>query len=234
MARLPVILSTDSPAQSWRVLISKNIAWIKKLRLLDFNLAYEERGSGLPLLLIHGYPLNRHLWHPQLTGLADSVRVIAPDLRGHGDSEMGIASHSMTQLALDCFDFVAALNIQKPFVVCGLSMGGYIAMAMLRLHPERIAAAIFTATRSDADTPEGKVSRQQSIGLVREKGTEPIISSMLPRLLSPQTLVSHPELVHQAREIMSSISVSSVIKDLEGLKIAPIPLQILPLSPSPY
>jgi 3-oxoadipate enol-lactonase len=194
---------------------------MRKIKLSDFTLAYDESGSGLPLLLIHGYPLNRHLWQSQLSGLVDTARVIAPDLRGHGDSGMGNADHSMTQLAQDCFDFVAALGIQQPFAVCGLSMGGYIAMAMLRLHPERLAAAIFTATRSAADSSEVKDSRQKSIQLVQEQGAAPIISTMLPRLLSPQTTENRHDIVNQAHEVMASIKAITVIKDLEGLMTRP-------------
>lgn len=194
---------------------------MQKIKLSDFTLAFDESGSGPPLLLIHGYPLNRHLWQSQLTGLADTVRVIAPDLRGHGDSETGNQSHTMEQLAQDCFDFITAVRIQQQLVICGLSMGGYVAMAMLRLHPERIAAVIFTATRPAADTLEARANRQKSIQLVQEQGTAPIISSMLPRLLSPETNSNRPDLASQAHEVMISIKTSTVIKDLEGLMTRP-------------
>lgn len=192
-----------------------------KVKLSDFTLVYELRGAGLPLLFIHGYPLNRSLWEPQLTGLSDKVRIITPDLRGHGDSEAGSAAHSMHQLAQDCFELITLLGITQPFVVCGLSMGGYIAMAMLRIHPQRIAGLILTATRSTADTPEVKASRDKSIQLAQQEGPGPIIEAMLPRLLSPKTPASRPELTSQAKHIMASISVSTIVKDLQGLKERP-------------
>ena len=192
-----------------------------KVKLTDFTLAYELRGAGLPLLFIHGYPLNRHLWQAQLVGLSDAARSLSPDLRGHGDSTSGSAAHSMHQLAQDCFELITLLGITQPFVVCGLSMGGYIAMAMLRIHPKSVAGLILTATRSTADTPEVKASRDKSIQLAQQEGSGPIIEAMLPRLLSPKTLASHPELTSQAKHIMASISVSTIVKDLQGLKERP-------------
>jgi pimeloyl-ACP methyl ester carboxylesterase len=161
------------------------------------------------------------LWEQQFINLSDSFRILNPDLRGHGDSESGKKSHSMDQLAQDCFDFFTALNIQQPFAVCGLSMGGYIAMAMLRLHPERLAAVILTATRSAADTPDVRASRQKSIQLIQEQGVAPIVNSMLPRLLSPHTIKNNPGLVNHVQEIVTSIKSSTAIKDLQGLMTRP-------------
>ncbi len=191
------------------------------VKLSDVNICFEQHGSGPPLLFIHGFPLHRQLWEGQWTALADAAQVIAPDLRGHGESESGLAPHTMQNLAQDCFDLLEMLGISAPLYVCGLSMGGYIAMAMLRLHPERIAGLILTATRSAADTPEVKANREKSILLAQTQGAKPIIDSMLPHLLSPKSLAGRPEIVQIAHEIMSSISVNTIIKDLLGLKERP-------------
>lgn len=182
------------------------------------TLACECHGNGAPLLFIHGYPLSRRLWERQWLALSDFAQVIAPDLRGHGDSQPGQAPHTMEQFAQDCFDLLDVLGIASPVHICGLSMGGYVAMAMLRLQPERIASLILTATRAAADTPEAKASRDASIKLVQEQGVEPIIAGMLPRLLSPHSLADRPDLVSLARQIMSAVPASTVIKDLQGLK----------------
>jgi len=204
-----------------------------KAKLTNFTFAYEQHGRGLPLLFIHGYPLNRFLWKPQWTGLSDVARIIVPDLRGHGNSEAGPAPYSMDSFAQDCFELISALSISSPFVVCGLSMGGYIAMAMLRLHPERIAGLILTATRSASDTPEAKAGRDQSIQLVQEQGTRPVIEGMLSRLLSPKSLTNRPEIITQARQIMASLPASTIIKDLQGLKERPDSTALLASSTQP-
>jgi len=203
------------------------------VKLSDLNICFEQHGSGTPLLFIHGYPLHRQLWKSQWTALADAAQVIVPDLRGHGESEPGVAPHTMQNLAQDCFDLLEKLGISAPLFVCGLSMGGYIAMAMLRTHPERIAGLILTATRSAADTPEVKANRDKSILLAQTQGAKPIIDNMLPRLISPKSLASRPEIVQTAQAIMSSISVNTIIKDLLGLKERPDSTSLLAASTQP-
>src|SRR5690349_24062690 len=96
------------------------------------ELAYDEAGSGLPLLLLHGWPYNRTMWAGQLGGLATYARVLAPDLRGAGGSTVR-GPYTMDQYADDLAAFLDALGIARA-VVCGLSMGGYVSFAMLRRH----------------------------------------------------------------------------------------------------
>ena len=87
-------------------------------------LEYERRGNGIPLLLIHGYPLSRMIWEPQMDGLSDVASLISVDLRGHGDSFPFGGSYSMDLLASDCIKLMDDLQIKQPVVVSGLSMGG--------------------------------------------------------------------------------------------------------------
>ena len=203
------------------------------VHLSDFALTYEQRGSGLPLLFIHGYPLHRFLWEPQWTSLSAVAQIIVPDLRGHGESEPGEAPHSMDVLAKDCFDLITALGITSPVVVCGLSMGGYIAMAMQRIEPQRIAGLILAATRSSADSPEGKASREKSIHLAQEKGSGPIIEGMLPRILAPRNIATRPDLVNHVKQIMASIPTTTIIKDLQGMIERPDSTKLLAISSKP-
>ncbi len=84
----------------------------------------EEAGRGVPVLFIHGYPLNRKLWAPQITGLAGAGRILAPDLRGHGESEAMPGAYPMDLLANDLCAFLDVLGITQPVVLCGLSMEG--------------------------------------------------------------------------------------------------------------
>lgn len=188
----------------------------------DFSMSYDYFGSGVPLLMIHGYPLSRKLWQPQ-AGLADIARVIAPDLRGHGDSSNpntqsdGPIAYPMDMLASDCAELLDALSINTPVVVCGLSMGGYITFAFYRKYPQRVAGLILAATRSGMDTPEGKSNRKNAVDTVRRSGVEAIAESMLPRMMSPNTYAKRPELAASVMEIMRSISVQGVIGDQLGM-----------------
>jgi 3-oxoadipate enol-lactonase len=189
--------------------------------LSDVGISYEDHGTGPSLLFIHGYPLHRQLWAGQWEKLSEIARVIVPDLRGHGESGAGNAPHTMEAFARDCFDLTEKLGISTPLIVCGLSMGGYIALAMLRMHPERMAGLILTATRSAADSTEAKANRDKAIQLAQTQGAKPVIDSMLPRLFSPKTFASRTEIVHYAHEIMSAISVDTIIKDLHGMRERP-------------
>lgn len=193
----------------------------------DISIAYDERGSGVPLLLIHGYPLNRKLWEPQLSSLSVNARVIAPDLRGHGDSEPGPVpsqprlAFSMEMLADDCASFLAALGVSRPAVIGGLSMGGYIALAFARKYPQRLAGLILAATRAGADSAEGKANRDTAVALARDSGPSAIAEAMLPKMMSPKTYESNPELVAGVFDMMKTTSVSGIVGDLLGMKERP-------------
>ncbi len=190
---------------------------MKYIEMDGFQMAYDEQGSGIPILFIHGYPLNRQMWRPQMEGLSSHARIITPDLRGHGDSTPTEGVYTMELLAEDCAKLLDRLNIQEKIVLCGLSMGGYISFAFARKFPDRLAGLILTATRAAPDTEEGKLNRQRSITLAKEQGITPIIEAMLPKVLSPATLAHRPDLVEFVRSIMQRTSLQAVIGDLQGM-----------------
>lgn len=187
----------------------------------DFKMAYEERGNGTGLLLIHGYPLNQRMWQTQLEGLADVAQVIAPDLRGHGHSDPVAGIYTMDILAEDCAALLDHLKITQPVVVCGLSMGGYVAMAFCRLYPHRLAGLILTATRAGADSPEARVNREKSADLVLTDGVSSITTGMLGRVMSPKTYQNNPKLVAEVLALMEMTSVEGVRGALMGMKERP-------------
>jgi len=186
-----------------------------------FSMAYSEAGRGLPLLLIHGYPLNRRMWAPQLLGLADIARLLAPDLRGHGESQAVPGPYNMDMFADDLAAFLDALGIRQKIVLCGLSMGGYIAFAFYRKYAARLAGLILTATRAAADTPQARLARDQSAELARQQGVNVIVDAMLPKLVAPATSKNCPELVEQARQMMAASSLEAILGDLVALKERP-------------
>src|SRR5690242_11777020 len=117
---------------------------------------YGDAGSGLPLLLIHGYPLSRHMWRCQTEPLAMAgYRVITPDLRGFGSSDAPTGPYGMDLLADDLIALLDHLAIEQA-VVGGMSMGGYVLLNMLERYPDRIKAACFLMTRAIADDDAGK------------------------------------------------------------------------------
>jgi pimeloyl-ACP methyl ester carboxylesterase len=188
------------------------------------NISFDRSGSGVPLLLIHGYPLNRTLWQHQLKGLGDLTNLIIPDLRGHGESDTGSQTgwenlgYPMELLADDCCALLDHLHIKQPVVVGGLSMGGYVAFAFYRKFTQRVAGLILAATRAGEDTTEGKTNRDKAAELARQSGPSAIAESMLPKMMSPKTYQTKPKLVDQVLRMMQTISIAGIVGDLMGMK----------------
>lgn len=191
------------------------------IKLQDANLFVEEQGSGMPLLLIHGFPLNLEMWQPQFKTLSKAARVIAIDLRGHGKSPPTDGPYTMDLLAEDCVGVLQAMKIEQRVVLCGLSMGGYICFAFHKRHPELVGGLILAATRAGADSEEGKNNRDKAIHETEMHGPQSVIDSMLPIIMAPQTYTEQSELVSQVAAIMEKTSSRGMISSLQGMKTRP-------------
>ena len=135
------------------------------------TLAYSDRGNGLPLVLIHGFPLCRKMWRPQAEALAKAgCRVITPDLRGFGESGLGSAATSMDLYADDIVALLDHLGLDKA-VVGGMSMGGYVLLNLVERYPERVGAAIFIVTKAGPDDDEIKARRSALAQACRDRGS---------------------------------------------------------------
>jgi len=188
------------------------------LLINNFRMFYEDIGQGLPVVLIHGYPLNRAIWTPQVEKISSQYRLITPDLRGHGDSEATPEPYTMDLLADDIASLIQALQLNQPVVLGGLSMGGYVAMAFARRHPDMLAGLFLTATHAGADTETGKENRRKAVIAAQNAcGNGPAIESMLPKLLAPTSYHEKPELVQQVRQIMEKTSLPGVINAQLGM-----------------
>ena len=151
------------------------------------------------------------IWLPQMDGLSDVTSLISIDLRSHGDSFPFKGPYSMDLFANDLIRLLDNLNLNIPIVVCGLSMGGYVAMALHRIHPEIFKGMILTSTRPGPDSPEGKANRDASILYAREHGASFIADNLLPKLFSSETLATKPELVKMIRGVMAKTSIQGII-----------------------
>jgi len=170
-------------------------------RVDDIQLAYTDAGMGLPVVLLHGYPFNRSLWTEQVNALSNSCRVITPDLRGLGESDAVPGAATMNRMAQDVAELLDQLEISRA-VVGGLSMGGYVALAFYKQFPSRVRALILADTRAQADNEEGKEKRYQQAEKARAEGMAGIADSMLPKLLTPETVSKRPEVVKRVRDMM--------------------------------
>jgi pimeloyl-ACP methyl ester carboxylesterase len=151
------------------------------------ELEWRERGEGDVIVFIHGFPFNSAMWGHQLADLPPEWRGMAPDLRGFGASELG--SEPVLGMDVHARDIASLLDFQgiDRVVLCGLSMGGYVAFEFWRLFGDRVRAIVLCDTRAAADSPDTQRARHQLASRVRAEGPKPVIDALLPKLLSPTT-----------------------------------------------
>jgi 3-oxoadipate enol-lactonase len=186
------------------------------VRINDIEMAYTDTGIGRPVVLIHGYPFNRTLWNEQVAALSSSYRVIVPDLRGFGDSEASAGTATMDQMAQDVTLLMNHLGIARA-TIGGLSMGGYVALALYKQLPSRVRALILADTRAQADTEETKQTRAQQAEKALAEGMAGIADAMLPKLLTPETVSKRPEIVKRVRDMMLKTKPQGAAAALRGM-----------------
>jgi len=186
------------------------------------KLPLDDRGQGPPVVLLHGFPLDRSMWTPQIEALSSTHRVIAPDLRGHGEAPAPHEPYPMEVLADDVVETLDAAGIEEPWVIGGLSMGGYVALALAERAPERLRGLILLNTRSGADSAEVAQNRERLAREVEERGSaEPVVGGLIERLFASSTRESRPELIDQVAEVMRRALPSGVAGALRGMAARP-------------
>jgi len=185
-----------------------------KLQVLD-------RGDGPPILLVHGFPLDHTMWTAQIDRLAARWRVIAPDLRGLGGSQVTPGTVTMEQLADDLDALLTALEVRTPVVFCGLSMGGYVAWQFVRKYRSRLRALVLCDTRAKADTPEAAAGRMKMVDDVLKLGTHHVAEAMLPKLFAPESFVRIPGAIEFVRQRILAASPEGVAAVLRGMATRP-------------
>lgn len=186
------------------------------VRIDDIQMAYTDTGMGRPVVLIHGYPFNRSLWNEQVAVLSSSYRVIAPDLRGFGETESAEGPATMNRMADDVARLMDHLEISQA-VIGGLSMGGYVALAFYKQFPSRVRALVLADTRAQADTEETKQTRAQQAEKALSEGMAGIADAMLPKLLTPETVSKRPEVVKRVRDMMLKTKPEGAASALLGM-----------------
>ncbi|GAM09777.1 AB hydrolase superfamily protein YisY [Geobacter sp. OR-1] len=160
-------------------------------------LGYDDTGEGVPILLIHGFPLCRKMWRPQVNKLPlAGFRVIAPDLRGFGESDAPEGPYSMDIFADDLIGLLDYLEIERA-VIGGMSMGGYVLFNLVERYPERVKGAIFITTRATPDDETAKARRLQLAAEVRKLGPQMVADPFASILFAPGTEQERPKLVEE-------------------------------------
>ena len=190
------------------------------------TLAYTDEGTGTPVVFVHGFPLNRSMWAPQVQALSRQHRVITVDLRGHGESDAPLWRYTMEQFADDLTGVLDHLSIQQA-VMAGLSMGGYILFALYRKYANRVNALILSDTRAQPDTDEGRAGRFNMAQSAYTQGSGAIADVMLSKLLCPASLHTRPELVQQVRGMITAMTLGGIAGDLMGMADRPDSVPLL-------
>lgn len=176
-----------------------------------------DSGQGMPVLLVHGFPLDHSMWDAQIAHLSQRWRVIAPDLRGFGGSQVTGGTVTMEQMADDLAALTDALAIDERIVLCGLSMGGYVALEFWRKYAARLRGLVLCDTRAAADTPTAAAARLETVERVLRDGTEPLADAMLPKLFAPATLENHPNTSAIERRKILAADPEGVAAALRGM-----------------
>jgi 3-oxoadipate enol-lactonase len=196
-------------------------------RINNTQIAYTDTGTGRPLVLIHGYPFNRSLWADQIPALSNSYRVIAPDLRGFGESDASQDPGTMNRFAADVALLMDHLEISSA-TIGGLSMGGYVALAFYKQFGSRVRALVLADTRAQADSEEAKQTRAQQAEKALSEGMAGIADAMLPKLLTPETVSKHPEIVKRVRDMMLKTKPEGAAAALRGMAEREDQTELLP------
>ena len=183
---------------------------MKKISINGIELAYERHGKGVPLVLLHGYPLDHHLWGEVVPLLKDTFDLIIPDLRGFGESTTIDTPYTMDDFASDIAGLLDQLGIQKA-AIAGHSMGGYIALAFARLYPKRVNGLALVSSQVLADPPDRKEGRYKSAADVAEKGISGVVESMTSKF------TSRPQWQAFARKIMETQQPAAYIGALKAM-----------------
>lgn len=159
---------------------------MNRVTVRSVQLYTRSAGTGIPLVLLHAFPLSSAMWLAQREGLARVCHVITPDLRGFGGSRLGDDEPSLDLMADDVAALLDDEGIDKA-VIGGLSMGGYVTMAFCRRHPDRVLGVILADTKASPDPPQARENRERIAQAVLASGSEVLVREVLPGLIGPTT-----------------------------------------------
>lgn len=192
----------------------------QRIRSRDAEICYWVLGDGPAVLLLHSFPANHEFWLPVAETLASRYRLILPDLRGHGASDIGDGPATMEKHASDLVVVMDDAQVSR-IPLIGVSIGGYILFEFWRRHRGRVAALGLCNTKAPADNAEGRAGRLQAARDVLDRGSEPFLQSMAPRLLGKTTREARPDLFDAALNMMRQMSPDDIAQVQRGMAERP-------------
>ncbi|WP_367138440.1 alpha/beta fold hydrolase [Saccharothrix sp. HUAS TT1] len=185
------------------------------MRVNGIDIGYDDKGDGLPVLLVHGHPFDRSMWRPQVERLSRWCRVVAPDLRGYGGTTVVPGTTPLGVFADDLVGLLDALGLER-VVACGLSMGGQVVMELHRAHPERVRALILADTFAEAETPAGREARHEAAERVLREGMGPYADEVLDRMIAPRNVRDLPGVAEHVLGMMRGTAPEGAAAALRG------------------
>lgn len=193
-------------------------------RINGLQMVWDEfgaRGTGSALLLVHGFPLNRSMWEPQCAALADAAFIVAPDLRGHGETEAPPGPYDMETFADDLAALLDWVDLPR-VVYCGLSLGGYIGFAFARRHSQRLAGLILADTRSGPDGDQRRAGREELASAVELAGSSALaVERLRPPLVAPETRRTRPDLLDRLGAMIAGTPATGLAGAARGIAARP-------------
>jgi 3-oxoadipate enol-lactonase len=187
-----------------------------KTKIAGHEIAYASEGEGPAVLFLHAFPLGLFMWEAQVAALRARHQAVRFDARGFGGSPPGDGLLTMERIANDAAGLLDHLGIERA-VVCGCSMGGYVAFAMVRRHADRLRGLVLQDTRAGADTPEARQGRAALAEKVRREGAVAAADAFLPKLLGETTRRERPAVVERVRAAILGASPQGIADALAGL-----------------
>jgi pimeloyl-ACP methyl ester carboxylesterase len=175
-------------------------------------------GQGSVVVLLHAFPFSHEMWRTQIVALQKQYRVIAPSLRGFGRSSGWSETPSIGRMADDVRALLDHLHIVESVTVCGLSMGGYVALAFARMFPRRVRALVLADTRAEADSDDARAKRDANIEFAHRHTAHEFIQRLLPNMISAQTRDTQPEAVQELITIAAAQPTSGIAHALQALR----------------
>ena len=191
-----------------------------KASINGIDIAYDDHGIGIPVLFLHAFPLHKSMWTGQINALLGEqcYRLVALDWPGFGASPLVGGVLTMNILADNVAGLMDVLGMEQA-VLCGLSMGGYVAFAFLRKYPQRVQGLILADTRPGADTDEAKANRERVALLALSEGTRAIADLQVPKLLSDYTRRHHPDVEQTVRRMIDVATPQGIAAVSRGMAL---------------
>ena len=191
-----------------------------RITINRLTVSYNDHGpENAPVIIfIHGFPFNKSMWDDQVDFLKDNYRVVAYDIRGHGNSDAGIDDFFIELFVNDLLRFMAKLGIEKS-ILCGLSLGGYIALNAVLKHPDRFDGLILNDTQCIEDTPEIKEDRCTAIIRIMKNGVELYADEIIKNLFASETFTKKTKIIDGVREMIISTPKQSLCNTLHALAV---------------